>query len=71
MKDAVASGAIEHTWDWDAEETHKWVEGMWRRTDDLTLAGPRAFRAHVGATGSLTRDALRRVGRYGDDPASR
>ena len=37
-------------WDWDAEETHKWVEGMWRRTDDLTLAGPRAFRALVGAT---------------------
>ena len=42
-------------WDWDAEETHKWVEGMWRRTRDLTLAGPRAFRAHVGATGSLSR----------------
>lgn len=56
VRDAVASGAIERTWDWDAEETHKWVEGMWRRTDDLTLAGPRAFRAHVGATGSLTRE---------------
>ncbi len=51
----VASGEIGGVWDWDAEETHKWVEGMWRRTDDLTLAGPRAFRAHVGATGSLTR----------------
>lgn len=56
VRDEVASGAIATTWDWDAEETHKWVEGMWRRTDDLTLAGPRAFRAHVGATGSLTRD---------------
>ncbi|UUZ61219.1 glycosyltransferase family 2 protein [Nocardioides sp. B-3] len=55
VRDDVASGAIDRTRDWDAEETHKWVEGMWRRTDDLTLAGPRAFRAHVGATGSLTR----------------
>lgn len=55
VRDEVASGEIARTWDWDAEETHKWVEGMWRRTDDLTLAGPRAFRAHVGATGSLTR----------------
>jgi glycosyltransferase involved in cell wall biosynthesis len=56
IRDAVASGEIAGVWDWDAEETHKWVEGMWRRTDDLTLAGPRAFRAHVGATGSLTRE---------------
>ncbi|MEO5662064.1 MAG: glycosyltransferase [Nocardioides sp.] len=56
VRDEVASGAIAKTWDWEAEETHKWVEGMWRRTDDLTLAGPRAFRAHVGATGSLTRE---------------
>lgn len=55
IRDAVASGEIERTWHWDGEETHKWVEGMWRRTDDLTLAGPRAFRAHVGATGSLSR----------------
>ena len=56
IRDDVASHQIATTWDWDAEETHKWVEGMWRRTDDLTLAGPRAFRAHVGATGSLTRE---------------
>jgi len=56
VRDAVVSGDIAKTWDWDAEETHKWVEGMWRRTDDLTQAGPRAFRAHVGATGSLTRE---------------
>lgn len=56
IREAVASGEIAGTWDWDAEETHKWVEGMWRRTDDLTRAGPRAFRAHVGATGSLTRE---------------
>ncbi len=55
LRDDVASGRIGGVWDWDAEETHKWVEGMWRRTDDLTVAGPRAFRAHVGATASLTR----------------
>ncbi len=55
IRAAVQSGEIAHAWDWDAEETHKWVEGMWRRTDDLTRAGPRAFRAHVGATGSVSR----------------
>ncbi len=54
IRAAVETGEIATTWDWDAEETHKWVEGMWRRTDDLTRAGPRAFRAHVGATGSVT-----------------
>lgn len=62
VRDEVASGEIARTWDWDAEETHKWVEGMWRRTDDLTLAGPRAFRAHVGATGSLTRSLYKASG---------
>lgn len=55
VRDRVASGEIATLWDWDASSTHKWVEGMWRRTGDLTQAGPRAFRAHVGATGSLTR----------------
>jgi GT2 family glycosyltransferase len=55
VRDRVASGDIATLWDWDASDTHKWVEGMWRRTSDLTEAGPRAFRAHVGATGSLTR----------------
>lgn len=62
IRDAVASGEIARVWDWEAEETHKWVEGMWRRTDDLTLAGPRAFRAHVGATGSLSRALYRDSG---------
>ncbi len=56
--------------DWDAEETHKWVEGMWRRTDDLTLAGPRAFRAHVGRDRLADARALRRVRRYGPRPCA-
>lgn len=55
VRDLVASGDVATLWDWDGAEPHKWVEGMWRRTHDLTLAGPRAFRAHVGATGSLSR----------------
>lgn len=55
VRDRVASGEVATLWDWDGSETHKWVEGMWRRTSDLTEAGPRAFRAHVGATGSLSR----------------
>ena len=55
VRDRVVSGDIATLWDWEASDTHKWVEGMWRRTSDLTEAGPRAFRAHVGATGSLTR----------------
>ncbi|PVG84231.1 glycosyl transferase family 2 [Nocardioides gansuensis] len=55
VRDLVAAGRADELWDWDAGEPHKWVEGMWRRTGDLTEAGPRAFRAHVGATGSLTR----------------
>lgn len=67
IRDEVASGGIVTVWDWDAEETHKWVEGMWRRTDDLTLAGPRAFRAHVGATGSLTRSLYTAAGGMATD----
>jgi len=55
VRERVRDGSIESLYDWDREEPHRWVEGMWRRLDDLTLAGPRAFRAHVGATGSLTR----------------
>ncbi|QBX55505.1 glycosyltransferase family 2 protein [Nocardioides seonyuensis] len=55
VRDIVAAGRAEELFDADDSEPHTWVEGMWRRTDDLTLAGPRAFRAHVGATGSLTR----------------
>ncbi|PUA81296.1 glycosyltransferase [Nocardioides currus] len=67
VRDAVASHEIAGVWDWDTEETHKWVEGMWRRTDDLTLAGPRAFRAHVGATGSLTRSLYDAAGGMATD----
>jgi GT2 family glycosyltransferase len=58
----VASGEVATLWDWDEAEPHKWVEGMWRRTDDLTQAGPRAFRSFVGATFALSRDLLDAAG---------
>ena len=51
-----------HPVGWDDAEPHKWVEGMWRRTDDLTQAGPRAFRSFVGATFALSRDLLDAAG---------
>lgn len=69
VRDRVASGEIATLWDWEGAQTHKWVEGMWRRTRDLTQAGPRAFRAHVGATGSLTRSLYLDAG--GMDPGLR
>lgn len=55
VRRAVADGTVESWWDWESEEPHRWVENMWKRTGELTQAGPRAFRAHVGATGSLSR----------------
>jgi GT2 family glycosyltransferase len=61
-REQVASGAVATLWDWDEAEPHKWVEGMWRRTDDLTRAGPRAFRSFVGATFALSRDLLDAAG---------
>lgn len=55
IRDAVAAGRADRLFDVEDSEPHTWVEGMWRRSHDLTTAGPRAFRAHVGATGSLRR----------------
>ena len=55
IRDAVAAGQADQLFDVADSEPHTWVEGMWRRSHDLTTAGPRAFRSHVGATGSLRR----------------
>lgn len=55
VRDAVAAGRVG---DWFADqdrEGHAWVEELYERTDDLRAAGPRAHRAHVGATASLPR----------------
>ena len=35
---------------------HDWVEAIWRRSNDLTRAGFRAFHVHVGATASVRRE---------------
>jgi GT2 family glycosyltransferase len=52
---AVLDGTLEALFDgrWVAE--HDWVEVIWRRSNDLTSAGFRAFHVHVGATASVRR----------------
>ena len=62
VRDAVAAGQADRLFDIEDSEPHTWVEGMWRRSHDLTTAGPRAFRAHVGATGSLRRAFYEEIG---------
>ncbi|WP_181309933.1 glycosyltransferase [Nocardioides campestrisoli] len=59
VRDRVAAGEAGDFFPGVPHEEHKWVEGYWRRTDDLTLAGPRAQRVHIGMTGSVTRDLYR------------
>lgn len=41
---------------------HEWVEKIWRRSDDLTRSGFRAFHVHVGATASVPRAFYRASG---------
>ncbi len=55
VRDAVAAGRLEEWFAGQDREAHDWVEEMYERTDDLREAGPRAHRAHVGATASLHR----------------
>ncbi len=45
---------------------HKWVEGMWRRTDQLRRAGTRGFRSHVTPTATLRRALFLEVGSFHD-----
>ncbi|MDP2771981.1 MAG: glycosyltransferase, partial [Nocardioides sp.] len=55
VRDAVAEGRTESYFAGQEWLPHDWVELVHQRTDDLRAAGPRAQRAHVGATGSLHR----------------
>jgi GT2 family glycosyltransferase len=55
VRDAVAAGRVEEWFAGQDREAHDWIEEMYDRTADLREAGPRAHRAHVGATASLHR----------------
>ncbi|GEP35306.1 hypothetical protein NSZ01_30740 [Nocardioides szechwanensis] len=55
VRAAVAEGRTEAYFEGQDWLPHDWVEQVHQRTDDLKSAGPRAQRAHVGATGSLHR----------------
>lgn len=55
VREAVAEGRVGDYFAGQRPEGHGWVEELYARTDDLRTAGPRAHRAHVGATASLHR----------------
>ena len=55
VREAVADGRDGDYFTGQPLEGHGWVEDLYARTDDLRTAGPRAHRAHVGATASLHR----------------
>ncbi len=55
VRDEVVAGRIGNYFPGE-RVGHDWVEELYVRTDDLTTAGPRAHRAHVGASASLRRD---------------
>ncbi len=56
VRDLVAAGGAGDLFPGEEHELHTWVEGFWKRTSDLTKAGPRAQRVHIGMTGSVSRD---------------
>lgn len=55
VRSAVDEGRTAAYFQGQQPDPHDWVEEMYSRTDDLRAAGPRAHRAHVGATASLRR----------------
>ena len=69
VRDTVAAGGAAGLFPGEEHEQHRWVEGFWRRTADLTRAGPRAQRVHIGMTGSVTRDLY--LSSRGFDPSLR
>ncbi len=75
VRDRIAAGAAAELFDDQEPEEHQWVEDYWRRSDDLTTAGPRAQRFHIGMSGSVSRDLYRdsrgfdRTLRLGEDMA--
>lgn len=55
VRDRIAAGEAAELFPGQEHEVHKWVEDYWTRSDDLTTAGPRAQRFHIGMTGSVSR----------------
>ena len=58
---AAETGALEELARGDLTP-HEWVEVILARTKDLTRAGPRAMRVHVGMSASVRRDLLDTAG---------
>jgi len=75
VRDAVAAGRVADYFAGQQPEGHGWIAEMYARTADLREAGPRAHRAHVGATASLRRALYLEAGgmdvdlRLGEDSA--
>lgn len=55
VRDKVAAGRLIDYFGDGPHEGHGWIEDLYARTDDLRASGPRAHRAHAGATASLPR----------------
>lgn len=62
VRTAVADERLDDLFSGRWTEEHRWVEDIWRSTDDLRTAGFRAFHVHVGATGSVRRDLYEQAG---------
>ena len=56
VHDAVAAGRAGELYDIASSAPHDWVEKVIDDTDGLRSAGALAFRVHVGATGTVSRD---------------
>lgn len=65
--DAVAGGRADTLYDLEASTRHEWIEKIMDDTEGLRLAGPEAFRVHVGATATVRRDLYLACG--GMDPS--
>ena len=75
VRDRVAAGEAGDLFAGQEHEEHQWVQDYWARSQDLTTAGPRAQRFHIGMTGSVSRALYRdsrgfdRTLRLGEDMA--
>jgi GT2 family glycosyltransferase len=56
VHDAVVHDRLDELDAARAGDEHRWVEDIWRRSEELTKAGFRAFHVHVGATASVSRE---------------
>lgn len=55
VREIVARGEVGTLFAGQERLPHDWVESLYGQSEDLRLSGPRAHRAHVGASASLLR----------------